>query len=361
MGGFIMKKKILCFAAAFVMAMSSTAFAADSGDVTDADTAGSTGAPDYEGLTAYDAAVIYEYAKTGVDYGTVEENGNYDGDMTFGKDDDQYVTASDAQLVLKVVKNPKLVTDKCLKVYTSSAKLPGGTFNIDEDLYNDDTTIAEAVHNFFASTKEDSQEAQQITAAVNKVINNMSFYSADLDRNVSLTEEGGWQIFVQAIEPLLACNGTTVYSGEHDGWIDLDNSTGDSYTNLKKIQNMIVTGQSANLTFSQLHEIFELAHAGLPGDKITTEAVKASYSKVLDKFGQKYNVAGIFFLLYDVDKLPDVDEFIDLCCEAGLQNYDKATLKDVIDNIGANVDVYSNGRGAIAKLSLYERAMNDDL
>jgi hypothetical protein len=367
MGGFIMKKKILCLTAAIVMAMTSSAFAADkvltlperaSGNVTVADTENAGGAADYEGLTAYDAAVIYEYAKNGVDYGTVAQDGNYDGTRKFGKETDEYVTASDAELVLKVVKNPKLVEDKCITVYTSLAKIPGGTFGINEDHYNDDTTLLDAIDYVYEDNKG-TEVATQVSTAVNNVINNMNFYSADLGRNVALTEEGGWQIFVQAIEPLLACNGTTVASTEHAGWIDLEKSSGDSYENLKKIQDIIVTNKKAELTFDDVHTIVKYFEAALPGDKITPEAIQTSYAGVYKMFSQKYNVDGVQINLKDKGETTTIKGLLDLICDKALYKYETTTLKTIIDNVGTDTEVKAGN--VVIKVALYERAMNDDL
>ncbi len=375
-----MKKKILCLTAAIVMAMSTTAFAADtdaakgksltlpardSGNVTDVDTkdAGEAAAGDYYGLTAYDAAVIYEYSQTGKDEtGEIAANGNYDGDMIFGKTEDKYVTASDALTVLKTVKNPNLKIDKVLKVYTSSSKFPGDTYVINENDYNDDTTLPEALNTLLTTTIPEKGK-DKVESGVNKVINTMTFYSEDLDRNVKLTEEGGWQIFVQAIEPLLALNGRTEWSTEHTGWIDLEKSEGESYENLKKIQDIIVKDKSAELTLDQIKEISELAQKAVPGDKVTAEAAKSSYANVKKMVAQKYNVDGVKIKLNDKNATYTVDELVNYVCDENnnLLNYSNVTLANVIDNFGTSATATAKDGKIVAKAAVYERAMSKDV
>jgi hypothetical protein len=335
--------------------MSSTAFAAGdltvsqrgSGNVTDADTKDGKGVADYEGLTAYDAAVIYQYAKTGEDLGTVAKDGDFDGYVVNGKD----VNVTDANTVLGYVRDPKLTKSNVLRFSTSSAKFTNlPVISLPEDTYKDSMTIQAFVDQLIKDNK--SVLDQQISTDkktpmnyVNTGIGKINFYSPDLGKQVYLTEDDGWKVFIKAIEPLLACNGTTVYiqDGEYKGFIDEEKSTGDAYTQLAEVKKLVVNGtHTATLTSDDIEAIVKAVEAGLPGDKITADAVKAAYANVKAIMSSKgdVNALDITFTKADGTEVKmTADEVVNTICDKALYNYSTKTIKDLTDAFGTAVTV----------------------
>jgi hypothetical protein len=353
-GGFIMKKRILCLAAALVMSMSSTAFAAgnltvtprNSGDVTDADTKDGGDAAAYEGLTAYDAALIYQYSKTGQDLGTVEKDGDFDGKYVLGK----AVNVTDANTVLGYVRDPKLTKSNALQFTTSSAKFTNlPVIDLPEDKYTDATTIKDFVNQLLednlSTLDQNLGNGKSAIDYLNTNLGKVNFYSADLGKQVYITEEDGWKVFVKAIEPLLACNGTTVYiqDGIYKGFVDEEKSTGDAYTQLAEVKKLVVNGsKTATLTSADVKAIVNAAETGLPGDKLTTEAIQTAYANVKAIMSSKGDINSVDFTFTKADGTQvkmTADEIVNTICEKELYKYDTKTIKDVTDAFGTAVTV----------------------
>lgn len=366
-----MKKKILCLAAAIVMTMTSTAFAADTlqgtprgtGDVTqeDATDADAPGLADGtgKGLTAYDAAVIQYYYKTGIDLtsGKVLSEGNYNGKTINGSE----VDANDSQLVLDVVKDPKLETNNKLGLSTPTRAFE---FNFDKKKQLPTTTLKDSLDMFLADNKGGiTQAMDQLNAAINRI----SFNSATMG-SVKITTENGWDVFLTQIQPLLDLNGTATTKNQY-GYVS--GGTGVSYENMDKIKALIVKEGGASLSYDDLVNIVAYAEAAIPGASITDEALKATAANVQKVTETKFKVSAVTpkdftgkgtATTYDGEAAysATVTDFVDALCTNKLYNYESTTLQQVIDAMGtwaaAHKESTAGGREQNVKVEIYETA-----